>query len=54
MGVPTQFLKLTQEELKGITILGISGSAPLPKTVQEETEIKVVDVDTGKELTCAK
>jgi hypothetical protein len=39
MGVPTQFLKLTQEELKGITILGISGSAPLPKTVQEETEI---------------
>ncbi|MFZ2397939.1 MAG: hypothetical protein WAW31_04580 [Smithella sp.] len=51
MGVPTQFLKLTQEELKGITILGISGSAPLPKTVQEETEIKVVDVDTGKELT---
>lgn len=54
MGVPTQFLKLTQEELKGITILGISGSAPLPKTVQEETEIKVVDVDTGKELTCVK
>ena len=40
LGVPTQFLKLTQEELKGITILGISGSAPLPKTVQEEFEKK--------------
>ena len=40
MGVPTQFLKLTQEELKGITILGISGSVPLPKTVQEEFEKK--------------
>jgi len=40
MGVPTQFLKLTQGELKGITILGISGSAPLPKMVQEEFEKK--------------
>jgi len=40
LGVPTQFLKLTQEELKGITILGISGSAPLPRTVQEEFEKK--------------
>ena len=40
LGVPTQFLKLTQGELKGITILGISGSAPLPKTVQEDYEKK--------------
>jgi long-chain acyl-CoA synthetase len=40
LGVPTQFLKLTQGELKGITILGISGSEPLPKTVQEEFEKK--------------
>ncbi|MBN1364427.1 MAG: acyl--CoA ligase [Syntrophaceae bacterium] len=40
LGVPTQFLKLTQEKLKGISILGISGSAPLPKTVQEEFEKK--------------
>jgi len=40
LGVPTQFLKLTQSELKGVTILGISGSAPLPKTVQEEFEKK--------------
>jgi len=40
LGVPTQFLKLTQEELKGITILGISGSAPLPRTIQEEFEKK--------------
>lgn len=40
MGVPTQFLKLTQGELKDITILGISGSAPLPKTVQDDFEKK--------------
>lgn len=40
LGVPTQFLKLTQGELKGITILGLSGSAPLPKTVQEDFEKK--------------
>ncbi len=40
LGVPTQFLKLSQEELKGINILGISGSAPLPKAVQEEFEKK--------------
>jgi acyl-CoA synthetase (AMP-forming)/AMP-acid ligase II len=40
LGVPTQFLKLTQGELKGITILGISGSAPRPKAVQEEFEKK--------------
>ncbi|MCX5849624.1 MAG: class I adenylate-forming enzyme family protein [Deltaproteobacteria bacterium] len=40
MGVPTQYLKLTQEELKGVSILGISGSAPLPKNVQEEYEKK--------------
>jgi acyl-CoA synthetase (AMP-forming)/AMP-acid ligase II len=40
LGVPTQFLKLTQEELKDISILGLSGSAPLPKTVQEEFEKK--------------
>jgi acyl-CoA synthetase (AMP-forming)/AMP-acid ligase II len=40
IGVPTQFLKLTQGELKDVNILGISGSAPLPKTVQEEFEKK--------------
>jgi acyl-CoA synthetase (AMP-forming)/AMP-acid ligase II len=40
IGVPTQFLKLSQEELKDINILGISGSAPLPKTVQDEFEKK--------------
>lgn len=40
LGVPTQFLKLTQEELKDINILGLSGSAPLPKAVQEEFEKK--------------
>ncbi len=40
LGVPTQFLKLTQEALQDICILGLSGSAPLPKTVQEAFEKK--------------
>ncbi|MFP4446264.1 MAG: AMP-binding protein [Desulfosudaceae bacterium] len=40
MGVPTQFLKLAQEELAGIGMLGISGSAPLPPSTQEEYEKK--------------
>lgn len=40
IGVPTQFLKLTQGELKDVNILGISGSAPLSKNVQEEFEKK--------------
>jgi len=38
IGVPTQFLKLTAGKLKDINILGISGSAPLSRTVQEEFE----------------
>ncbi|PKN51774.1 MAG: AMP-dependent synthetase [Deltaproteobacteria bacterium HGW-Deltaproteobacteria-13] len=40
VGVPTQFLKLSQQELKDVNILGISGSAPLSRTVQEEFEKK--------------
>ncbi len=40
MGVPTQFLKLAQEELAGIGMLGISGSAPLPPSTQEAFEKK--------------
>jgi len=40
IGVPTQFLKLTQGELKDVNILGISGSAPLSRNVQEEFEKK--------------
>lgn len=40
MGVPTQFLKIAQEELEGIGMLGISGSAPLPPSTQEEFEKK--------------
>ncbi|MDY6822981.1 MAG: AMP-binding protein [Thermodesulfobacteriota bacterium] len=38
MGVPTQFLKIAQEELKGIGMLGVSGSAPLPPSTQEKFE----------------
>jgi len=40
IGVPTQFLKLSQQELKDVNILGISGSAPLSRSVQEEFEKK--------------
>jgi len=38
IGVPTQFMKICEEELKGKAMLGISGSAPLPKNAQEEYE----------------
>lgn len=38
MGVPTQFLKIAQEELEGIGMLGVSGSAPLPPSTQEKFE----------------
>lgn len=38
IGVPTQFMNLSKEELKGIGMLGISGSAPLPKSVQKKYE----------------
>jgi acyl-CoA synthetase (AMP-forming)/AMP-acid ligase II len=38
VGVPTQFMKLLQEDLKGKTIIGLSGSAALPPKVQEKFE----------------
>ncbi|MDI6874367.1 AMP-binding protein [Candidatus Solincola sp.] len=38
IGVPTQFMKMLQEDLKNTRIIGISGSAALPPTVQEEFE----------------
>lgn len=40
MGVPTQFLKITDEALDGIGILGVSGSAPLPPNTQKKFEEK--------------
>lgn len=40
-GVPTQYMKMLKEELKGINILGVSGSAALPPEVQEQFEKKV-------------
>ncbi|MEW6077559.1 MAG: AMP-binding protein [Thermodesulfobacteriota bacterium] len=40
MGVPTQFLKIAHEELQGMGMLGISGSAPLPPSTQAEFEKK--------------
>jgi len=40
-GVPTQYMKMLKEELKGISILGVSGSAALPPEVQEQFEKKI-------------
>ena len=40
IGVPTQFMKLCDEELNGVGMLGLSGSAPLPPSAQEEYEKK--------------
>jgi long-chain acyl-CoA synthetase len=40
MGVPTQFMKMLDEDLKGVSILGISGSAPLRPEIQEKFEKK--------------
>ncbi|MEW5737267.1 MAG: AMP-binding protein [Thermodesulfobacteriota bacterium] len=38
IGVPTQFMKLAGDKLKGSGILGMSGSAPLPPNTQKEFE----------------
>jgi len=40
MGVPTQFLKIAQEEMDGMGMLAVSGSAPLPPSTQEAFEKK--------------
>ena len=39
-GVPTQYMKMLKEELKGVNILGVSGSAALPPEIQEQFEKK--------------
>lgn len=41
IGVPTQFMKLAENELKGMGMLAISGSAPLPANIQKEFEKKM-------------
>ncbi len=38
IGVPAQFMKLAKEDLSGIGIIGLSGSAPLSESTQEEFE----------------
>ncbi len=38
IGVPTQFMKLCEHDLKGIGMLGLSGSAPLPPSAQDAYE----------------
>jgi long-chain acyl-CoA synthetase len=35
-GVPTQFMKLLEEDLKGTKIIGVSGSAALPPNIQDK------------------
>ncbi len=40
IGVPTQFLKLCDEQLKCTGMLGLSGSAPLPPSTQKAYEKK--------------
>lgn len=40
IGVPTQFMKLCEAELKGLGMLCLSGSAPLPASAQEAFEKK--------------
>ncbi len=40
LGVPTQFMKILDEEAKGLGILAISGSAALPKKTQDDFEEK--------------
>ncbi len=40
IGVPAQFMQLSKEQLKGHSMLGVSGSAPLPPSTQKEFEKK--------------
>ncbi len=41
VGVPTQFMKMLDEEVRGAGIIGISGSAAIPSEMQERFEEKV-------------
>ncbi len=41
VGVPTQFMKMLDEEVKGAGIIGLSGSAAIPPEMQEKFEEKV-------------
>ena len=47
IGVPTQFMKLASEEIKGFSIIGISGSAALPTTTQKQLDEKGSGVMEG-------
>lgn len=40
LGVPAQFMKMAEKELKGLAVLGVSGSAPLPPSTQKQFETK--------------
>ena len=40
IGVPAQFMQLSKEQLKGHSMIGVSGSAPLPPSTQKEFEKK--------------
>lgn len=41
IGVPTQFMKLCDEQFKPTGMLGLSGSAPLPQSAQKAYEKKI-------------
>ena len=40
IGVPTQFMKIAEQDLKHVGRIGLSGSAPLPPSVQDAFEKK--------------
>lgn len=40
IGVPAQFMQLSKEQMKGHSMLGVSGSAPLPPSTQKAFEKK--------------
>ncbi len=48
IGVPTQFMKLTQQELKDVNILGISGSAPLSEMFRRNLTRKAEEAASWK------
>lgn len=57
IGVPTQFMKVLNEEIKGSGLLGLAGSAAVPPEVQEQYEKQaggqLMEAYGLSEMTCA-
>ncbi len=57
IGVPTQFMKVLNEEIKGTGILGLAGSAAVPPEIQEQFEKQaggqLMEAYGLSEMTCA-